>query len=154
MDWRSVVVVVAPAPSATDELGAGCAVVEVVLATVVVTAAAVVEVVASTARHRFLSSSAAVVHVIGTRSCNRFNNSLLTTYQKTSNLDAVTQMSAQFRLADLTVPGGMTAAMTRLHVETGSWEEVARRLLVEHGVRVSGQTLRRWAEQLGIGAAA
>lgn len=88
------------------------------------------------------------------RSCNRFNNSLLTTYQKTTNLDAVTQMSAQFRLADLTVPGGMTAAMTRLHVETGSWEEVARRLLVEHGVRVSGQTLRRWAEQLGIGQAA
>lgn len=65
MDWRSVVVVV-PAPSAVDELGAGCAVVDVVLATVVVTAAAVVVVAGPTSRHRFLSSSAVVVHVIGT----------------------------------------------------------------------------------------
>lgn len=88
------------------------------------------------------------------RSCNGSCNHLLTYYRKTSNLDLVTQMSAQFRLADLTIEGGMTATMERLYAETGSWEEVARRLLVEHGFRTSGQTLRRWAEQLGIGAAA
>lgn len=57
-------------------------------------------------------------------------------------------------MADRLLEGRLADEMQALYVETASWEEVARRLLVGHGIRVSGQTLRRWADQLGIGAAA
>lgn len=57
-------------------------------------------------------------------------------------------------MADRLLDGKLAETMQALHVETGSWAEVARRLLVDHGIHVSDQTLRRWAEQLGIGAAA
>jgi hypothetical protein len=35
-----------------------------------------------------------------------------------------------------------------------SWEQVARDLYATYGITITGQTLRRWADQLGIGAAA
>ncbi len=62
--------------------------------------------------------------------------------------------SASFRMADRLASGNLQALMGSLYDETGSWEEVSRRLFAELGITTSGQTLRRWAEQLGIGAAA
>jgi hypothetical protein len=62
--------------------------------------------------------------------------------------------SAQFRMADKLAQGRLEALMGSLYGDSGSWEEVSRRLFAEHGITISGQTLRRWAEQLGIGAAA
>jgi hypothetical protein len=57
-------------------------------------------------------------------------------------------------MADRLLDGKLADQMATLYAETSSWAEVARRLLVNHGIQVSDQTLRRWAEQLGIGAAA
>lgn len=60
----------------------------------------------------------------------------------------------RFQLLDLQLDGQLEALMRLYFLEAGTWEEVARRLLVEHGKQVTGQTLRRWAAELGIGAAA
>lgn len=60
----------------------------------------------------------------------------------------------RFQLLDLQLDGHLEEMMRQLYVECGTWEAVARRLLVDHGKQVTGQTLRRWAEELGIGAAA
>jgi len=57
-------------------------------------------------------------------------------------------------MADKLAQGQLEALMGSLYSTTGSWEEVSRRLYAEHAITISGQTLRRWAEQLGIGAAA
>lgn len=57
-------------------------------------------------------------------------------------------------MADRLLEGRLADHMQLLYAETGSWSEVSRRLLVDHGIHVSDQTLRRWADQLGIGAAA
>ncbi|HWI02637.1 MAG TPA: hypothetical protein VNT52_02255 [Acidimicrobiales bacterium] len=62
--------------------------------------------------------------------------------------------TAQFRMADKLADGRLVEMMTTLYGETGSWEEVSRRLYAAHGITLSGQTLRRWADQLGIEAAA
>ncbi len=59
-------------------------------------------------------------------------------------------MSTQFQLLDLRLGGQLTRYMIQTYAETGSWEQVARRLLIEHGTHVSGQTLRRWAERLEL----
>lgn len=57
-------------------------------------------------------------------------------------------------MADQLAQGRLESIMEALYSETGSWEEVSRRLHSEHSIAISGQTLRRWAERLGIGAAA
>jgi hypothetical protein len=57
-------------------------------------------------------------------------------------------------MADKLAGGQLESLMGRLYGDSGSWEEVSRRLYAEHAITISGQTLRRWAEQLGIGAAA
>jgi hypothetical protein len=57
-------------------------------------------------------------------------------------------------MADKLAQGQLEALMASLYRDSGSWEEVSRRLYAEHAITISGQTLRRWAEQLGIGAAA
>lgn len=58
--------------------------------------------------------------------------------------------SAQFRMADTLVDGRLVEMMGALYAETGSWEEVSRRLYALRSISISGQTLRRWADQLGI----
>lgn len=63
----------------------------------------------------------------------------------------MTISSPRFQLLDLQMGGRLVEVLTTLYAETRGWEEVSRRLLVEHGKQVTGQTLRRWAEQLGIG---
>lgn len=55
-------------------------------------------------------------------------------------------------MADKLAEGQLVDRMTDLYAESHSWEEVAKRLLVDHHVAVSGQTLRRWASELGIAA--
>jgi hypothetical protein len=57
-------------------------------------------------------------------------------------------------MADRLLEGQLELRLRSLYTESGSWEEVSRRLLVEHAIQVSGQTLRQWAKRLGIGVAA
>jgi len=56
-------------------------------------------------------------------------------------------------MADQLAGGHLVRAMTDAYAESGSWEDVSRRLYRDHGIQVSGQTLRRWAADLGIGEA-
>ena len=57
-------------------------------------------------------------------------------------------------MADTLAEGKLVQLMDALYTETGSWEEVSRRLYAERSIGLSGQTLRRWAAELGIGVAA
>ena len=50
--------------------------------------------------------------------------------------------------------GDLEGKLAALFEASQSWEQVARDLYATYGITVTGQTLRRWAEQLGIGAAA
>lgn len=63
-------------------------------------------------------------------------------------------MSVHFRLLDHELDGRLEEILRALHATTGSWESVSRRLLADHGKDINGQTLRRWARQLGIDATA
>ena len=58
--------------------------------------------------------------------------------------------SPNFQMADRVVDGRLAELLEELYQESHSWEEVARRLLVDHRITVTGQTLRRWAVDLGI----
>ncbi len=58
--------------------------------------------------------------------------------------------SPNFQMADRLVDGHLAELLGQLYAESRSWEEVARRLLVDHRITVTGQTLRRWAADLGI----
>ncbi len=64
----------------------------------------------------------------------------------------MTVQTARFQLLDLQLGGRLVEIMRSLYAETGTWEGVSRRLLVDHGKEVSGQTLRLWADKLGIDA--
>jgi len=55
--------------------------------------------------------------------------------------------SPQFRMAERVLGGDLAEHLQALYTDTASWEEVARRLLVEHEIVVSGQTLRKWAKK-------
>lgn len=57
-------------------------------------------------------------------------------------------------MADTLAAGKLVERMTALYADTESWEEVSRRLYAECGISVTGQSLRRWATDLGIGVAA
>lgn len=61
--------------------------------------------------------------------------------------------SSNFQMADRVLDGELERVLTDLYTETRSWEEVSRRLYAEHGIRVTGQTLRRWNADLKIGEA-
>lgn len=58
--------------------------------------------------------------------------------------------SSQYRMADRVLEGHLADFMRTSYADSGSWEEVARQLLIEHSIIVSGQTLRRWAKELGL----
>jgi hypothetical protein len=62
--------------------------------------------------------------------------------------------SAQFRMAERLAGGDLSQKLATHFEASQSWEQVARDLYATYGITVTGQTLRRWAEQLGIGAAA
>ena len=62
--------------------------------------------------------------------------------------------SAQFRMAERLAGGDLGSKLAEQFAISQSWEQVARDLYATYGITISGQTLRRWAEQLGIGAAA
>lgn len=55
--------------------------------------------------------------------------------------------TAHYRMVDRVLDGQLESTLQTLYAETGSWEEVARRIYAEHTVIVTGQTLRRWARQ-------
>lgn len=55
--------------------------------------------------------------------------------------------SDRYRLIDAHLDGTFSEFLVSAYAETQSWEGVSRRLLVQHGVTVAGQTLRRWAAQ-------
>lgn len=55
-------------------------------------------------------------------------------------------------MVDRVLGGKLERTLVVLYDETSSWEEVSRRLHADCEVTVSGQTLRRWARELGIGA--
>lgn len=54
-------------------------------------------------------------------------------------------------MADRLLDGHLREVLAGLYLDTRSWEEVSRRLYAEHGIRVTGQTLRRWNTELRIG---
>lgn len=58
--------------------------------------------------------------------------------------------SPAYRMAQAALGADLVPALAQLYAETESWELVARRLGSDHGIIVSGQTLRRWAVVLGI----
>lgn len=58
--------------------------------------------------------------------------------------------TSHWRLADRVLDGRLAETLTAFYRESRSWEDVARRLYAEHGLTVSGQTLRRWAKELGL----
>jgi hypothetical protein len=60
--------------------------------------------------------------------------------------------TSHFQIIARLLGGDLPATLTLLYAETGSWEGVSRALYAEHQIVVSGQTLRRWAKELGIGA--
>lgn len=58
--------------------------------------------------------------------------------------------TSHWRMADRVLEGTLADTLAKLYTESLSWEEVARRLYADHDLTVSGQTLRRWARELGI----
>lgn len=64
-----------------------------------------------------------------------------------------TPTTDKWRLVDHELEGKLSLFLEREWDDCHSWEEVARRLLLTYGIPLSGQTLRRWAADLGIGEA-
>lgn len=62
--------------------------------------------------------------------------------------------SPQFRMAEHLAGGDLAGKLDSLFGKSQSWEQVGRDLYATYGISITGQTLRRWAEHLGIGAAA
>jgi hypothetical protein len=58
--------------------------------------------------------------------------------------------TSHWRMADRVLNGTLADTLANLYRESRSWEEVARRLYADHGLTVSGQTLRRWGRELDI----
>lgn len=54
------------------------------------------------------------------------------------------------RLAD----GKLPELLAQLRAEGLSWDDIGRKLHGELGIEVTAETLRKWSELLGIGAAA
>ncbi len=62
--------------------------------------------------------------------------------------------SPVFRMADRMVDGRLGQIIVGYHNEGHSHEHISRLLWAEHGIDVSGQTLRRWVPVLVAEAAA
>ncbi len=56
--------------------------------------------------------------------------------------------SPVFRMADNMVGGRLAEIIVAYHAEGHSHEHISRLLWAEHGIDVSGQTLRRWVPLL------
>lgn len=56
--------------------------------------------------------------------------------------------SPVFRMADTLVNGRLAEIIVEYHAEGHSHEHISRLLWAEHGIDVSGQTLRRWVPVL------
>ena len=56
--------------------------------------------------------------------------------------------SPVFRMADRMVEGRLAQIIVDYHAEGHSHEHISRLLWAEHGIDVSGQTLRRWVPML------
>lgn len=57
-------------------------------------------------------------------------------------------------MAERLAGGELALKLAQQFEKSQSWEQVARDLYATYGITITGQTLRRWAEQLGIGRAA
>ena len=57
-------------------------------------------------------------------------------------------------MADRLADGQLQALMDQYYAESHSWEDVSRRLFADHGIQLSGQTLRRWSRLPGTEAVA
>jgi hypothetical protein len=55
--------------------------------------------------------------------------------------------TAAYRMAERMVGGGLLDIVRRELVAGRSPEEISRQLYADHGVEVSGRTLRRWLEE-------
>lgn len=55
-----------------------------------------------------------------------------------------------YRLADERLDGRLGERIAELRAESLSWSHVAMELAVESGLRLTPETLRTWARQLGI----
>lgn len=53
-------------------------------------------------------------------------------------------------MANRLAGGDLPGLLAQLRGEGLSWDDIGRRLHVDHGVEVSAETLRRWAADLGI----
>lgn len=60
------------------------------------------------------------------------------------------QMSAQYRMADRLAGGHLRQVMADLRATGRSFAFVARELYANHGVEVTGETVRSWCNDLGI----
>ena len=61
-----------------------------------------------------------------------------------------TPASANFRLADITVDGRLVEILTAQRAAGVAYDVIARTLFTDHGIDVTGQTLRRWCADLEI----
>lgn len=57
-------------------------------------------------------------------------------------------------MANRLAGGDLPGRLASWRAEGLSWDDISRKLYVECGADVVSETLRRWANQLGIGAAA
>ncbi len=53
-------------------------------------------------------------------------------------------------MADRMAEGTLAARLTAMRGTGDSWETIARVLYDEHGIEVTGQTLRTWGVELGL----
>lgn len=58
--------------------------------------------------------------------------------------------SLQFRIAEDRTEGKTRSILRRLRKLGLSYGEISRRLYADHGVNLSGETLRTWAREWGI----
>lgn len=84
----------------------------------------------------------------------RSGNSAIVTDMEPVQVPAGVVRTTQFRMAERLAGGDLALKLAELFDQSHSWEQVARDLYATYGISITGQTLRRWAEQLGIGAAA
>ena len=59
-----------------------------------------------------------------------------------------------YRMANRLADGNLPRLLAEHRAEGTSWDDITRQLHTTYGIEVTAETLRRWAEQLGIGAAA
>lgn len=57
-------------------------------------------------------------------------------------------------MADRLTGGRLASLIAAYRAEGLSWDDVARKLYDDGGVEANGETIRKWATALGIGAAA